>query len=285
MAYALITGGAKGIGKGIAIALAQRKYNLILVGTDRAALIKTSTALMAQYAVKVNYLAIDVSAPKGPETIFLTTQSYHDELSIVVNNAGIGLNTDFANSSLDEQFNIINVNIKATLKLSHLFIPVLKKRSRAYLLNVGSTTAYQAVPYLNVYAASKAFILSFTRGLRYELKDSNITVSCLCPGSTNTNFGKSARMSAATLQLAGRFNMDPYTVGEIAVKQLLKGKAEIIPGFTNQLHAFFTNIIPKKITENIAGKIYKKEDRKQEAQAVAANFNNIHLNENLIAVE
>lgn len=261
MPYALITGSSKGIGKAIAESLAERKYNLILVDRDRKTLIDTATAIISKYAVQVEYLHIDIAAPKATETIFLATKPLHDELNIVINNAGFGINSSFEDAQLEEQLNLIDVNVKALVKLSHVFIPVLKNKNKAWLLNTASTTAYHAVPYVNVYASSKAFVLSFTRGLRHELRNTNISVSALCPGSTDTSFAVKAGMSAGTLKVASRFNMDPKEVGETAVAQMLKGKAEIVPGFTNKLHAALIKFFPKKLIERIAGDLYEKKEK------------------------
>jgi short-subunit dehydrogenase len=154
---------------------------------------------------------------------------------------------------------MIDVNIKAQVSLSHAYIPFLKKRTQAFLLNVGSTTSFQTVPYLNIYAASKAFVSSFTRGLRYELRHSSVSVSLLTPGSTDTDFVNRARMSAAVKKTAERYNMSPEAVAKIAVRGLFKEKAEIIPGFTNKLHAFFPRFFPKSLVAKIGGSIYKPE--------------------------
>ena len=124
-------------------------------------------------------------------------------------------------------------------------------------MNVASTTCFQSVPYLNVYAASKAFVLSFTRGLRFELRNTSISVSVLIPGSTDTDFVNRARMSPAVKRTAEKFNMQPDLVGKIAVRGLFKGKAEIIPGFSNKVHAFFPRFFPKSFVEKLGGNIYK----------------------------
>jgi len=261
MPYALVTGAAKGIGRAIAESLAERKYNLILVDIDSKTLIRTSAEIGNQYRVQVEYLHVDVSAPKAAEIIFLTTRPLHDEITVVVNNAGFGVNSAFEDGLIEEQLNIIDVNAKAVVKISHIFLPVLKKNVKTYLLNTSSTTAYQSVPYMNVYAATKSFVLSFTRGLRHELRNTNISVSCLVPGSTDTDFVIRARMSTETLKVANRFNMHPKVVGAFAVSQLLKGKAEIVPGISNKLHALLPKFFPKRFTEKIAGSIYEKKDK------------------------
>lgn len=255
MSYALVTGAAKGIGKGIAKELARQGFDLLLIDKDEVALAATKRELGS--TVHVSALPLDLTASGALETITAWTAAWHQELQVVVNNAGFGLNGSFEHLTLDEQLNMIDVNIKAQVSLSYAFIPVLKKQSRSFLLNVGSTTCFQTVPYLNVYAASKAFVVSFTRGLRFELQHTPVSVSVLIPGSTDTDFVNRAGMSEEVKKTAGRFNMSPDLVGTIAVRGLFKGKGEIIPGLSNKLHAFFPRFFPKSFVEKIGAKIYK----------------------------
>ncbi|MBO9202472.1 MULTISPECIES: SDR family NAD(P)-dependent oxidoreductase [Niastella] len=257
MSYALVTGAAKGIGKGIARELARQGFNLLLIDKDGAALAATKEELESTSGSIVYTLPLDLSVAGSLETITSWTSIWHNELQVVINNAGYGLNGSFEQLSLEEQLNMIDVNIKAQVSLSHAYIPVLKKHRQSFLLNVGSTTCFQSVPYLNVYAASKAFVVSFTRGLRFELKASSVSVSVLIPGSTDTDFVNRARMSDEVKKTAERFNMSPDLVGKIAVRGLFKGKVEIIPGRSNKLHAFFPRFFPKSFVEKIGGKIYK----------------------------
>jgi len=124
---------------------------------------------------------------------------------------------------------------------------------------VASTAAYQAVPYFTVYSASKAAVLSFNRALRYELRDSNISLTNLSPGSTDTHFVHRAGMGSSLKQLARKFNMLPDEVAKTAVKGLFAGKSEIIPGFTNILNAYLPRFVPKLLTEAVGARIYKPE--------------------------
>ncbi|MFT3822831.1 MAG: SDR family oxidoreductase [Chitinophagaceae bacterium] len=260
MSYALVTGAAKGIGKGIARELARRKYNLLLVDLDNTSLINTKTFLESTFDIEVQALHLDLSTPDAPERLLSWSAPWHHNLAIVINNAGYGLNGSFEQLSLAEQLNLIDVNIKAQVILSHAYIPVLKKQTQAYLLNVGSTTAYQSIPYFNIYAASKAFVISFTRSLRYELLGSPVSVSVLIPGSTDTDFVNRARLNEKARKKAEKFDMQPDDVGQIAVRGLLNKKAEIIPGFTNKLHAFLPKFFPKILVEKIAADIYRPEE-------------------------
>lgn len=257
MSYALVTGAAKGIGKSIAKELARLDFDLLLIDMDEVGLAATKKELESTSGSLVYTLPVDLSSPGALEKITSWTSIWHDELQVVINNAGYGLNGSFEQLELEEQLNMIDVNIKAQVTLSHAYIPVLKQRSQAFLLNVGSTTCFQTVPYLNVYAASKAFVVSFTRGVRFELRNTSVSVSVLIPGSTDTDFVNRARMSEEVKRTAERFNMSPDLVARIAVRGLFKGKAAIIPGLSNKLHAFFPRFFSKSFVEKIGGNIYK----------------------------
>lgn len=265
MNYSIVTGAAKGIGKGIALELAKRNYNLLLVDMDELGLYKTAQEIKKDYNVFVETFTIDLSDADAAENLFHLSKRYHDQLTVVVNNAGYGLNGSFADIPYHHHIDNINVNVKAVVGISHRFIPILNKQEKGYLLNVASTTAYQTVPYLNIYASTKAFVLSFTRGLRYELRNTNVSVSALSPGSTDTDFVKRAKMGESVLKTAEKFNMSPEVVGKIAIEGMFKGKAEIVPGFTNKLNAFLPKFFPKSFVEKIAGKIYEPKWHRERA--------------------
>ncbi|GAB3246311.1 SDR family oxidoreductase [Larkinella harenae] len=257
MPSAFITGAAKGIGKAIAGELARLKYDLFLIDLDEYELLRTARQLEKQYGIFTYTLVLDLAQPGVAQTIQTWYEQFRSDLEIVVNNAGFGLNGSFEQLPIAEQLDLINVNIKALVEISYAFIPILKRQPKAYLLNVGSTTAYQTVPYVSIYAASKAFVVSFTRGLRHELRNSALSVSCLSPGSTDTDFVNRARMGESIKKTAAKVNMQPEAVAQIAVKGLLKGQAEIIPGFINQLGAFLPRVVPKGFVEKVVGDIYE----------------------------
>lgn len=270
MSYALVTGAAKGIGKAIAAELAAKNYGLLLVDIDAHGVNTTAAELIVTYKVPVQVLHLDLSKPDAAEQVKVWSADHHRELSVVVNNAGYGLNGRFEELSVTDQLNIIDVNIRAQVAISHTFIPILRSFPRSYLLNVGSTTAFQTVPFLNIYAASKAFVVSFTRGLRFELRQSPVSVSCLIPGSTDTDFVNRAGMGLNTLRIADRFNMTAEKVAKLAVKGLFAGKAEIIPGFTNKLNGFLPKFFPKIFVEKIAAGIYEPASPVTSIQAIPA---------------
>lgn len=255
--YALITGASKGIGKAMATKLAKSGYHLLLIARSESALDALATQLITQFRVKVTYLALDLSQADSSRIAANWCQQETNQLSILINNAGFGLWGDFANLELEEQMNMIQLNLDAVLRLTHHLLPLLKLQKQSYILNVASTAAYQAVPTLALYAASKAFILSYSRALRYELKNTNITVSCTCPGPTDTGFASRAGLDALA-ELAEKFNMKPDKVAEISLAGMFHKKAEIIPGFLNKLSAFGVWLLPKVMIERITAGLYKR---------------------------
>jgi short-subunit dehydrogenase len=177
---------------------------------------------------------------------------------VLVNNAGYGLWGRFEKLDLSEQLNMLQLNLTLPVQLTYALLPQLRQAPRAYVLNVASTAAYQAVPSLTVYAASKAFLLSFSRGLRYELKDTNVSVTCLSPGATTTDFTSRAGMGTELQAVANKVSMTPTAVAAAGLQALFAGEAELIPGILNKVSAGLTSVVPKGIVEKIAAGIYEK---------------------------
>ncbi len=256
MNHALITGASKGIGKEMAYELARRKINLVLVARTGDVLQQIAGELSSKYSIDVKTLALDLSRQNAAQQVFDFCIKNNLNVNILINNAGYGLWGNFEKISLEEQNNMMQLNMILVVNLTHLFIPELKKNTPAYIMNVCSTSAYQAVPYLSVYAATKAFILLFTRGLRLELAGEGISVTCLSPGTTETGFTTRARMNERIKKTSDKFNMKPERVAKIAVAGMFNKKAEILPGFTNLISAKAVGILPKNLTESIAKKLY-----------------------------
>ncbi|MBZ5859364.1 SDR family NAD(P)-dependent oxidoreductase [Flavihumibacter profundi] len=256
MAYAVITGASKGIGKCIAVELASRGYDLLLIARSEAELKAVSQELESRFNVKAPFLMLDLSQPGSAKKIFDKCYSEALPVSILVNNAGYGLAGSFMSYEAGDHLAMMKVNIDVPVELTHLFLDTLKKSPQSYILNIASSAAYQAVPGLSVYAASKAFLLSFTRALRQELKSSNVSVTCICPGTTDTNFNDRANLNDKARQMAKRVTMTSEKVAKIAVSGMFSGKAEVIPGFINKLGAVLVKILPNEMVEKTAMKIY-----------------------------
>ena len=258
MNYALITGASKGIGKAIAEELAARKLNLILVARSGALLEAVAKDIISKYKVQVDYLATDLSSANAAQQVYNWCMERKYPIEILVNNAGYGLSGPFEKYTIAENTNMMQVNMIAPVQLCQLFLPLLKQQQKAYIMNIASSAAYQAVPYLSVYAGTKSFILSYSRGLRQELKKTSVSVTCISPGATDTDFVVRAQIGEKGLKTAGKVNMSANAVAKLAVESMLAGKTEVITGFINKLGAFFVWLLPKNLVEKTAMKIYEE---------------------------
>ena len=254
--YALITGASKGLGKAIAIQLAEKGYNLVLIARSGDELAKLAAEIQIANKVKVEYLSIDLAESASANTVVNWITEHGFSLSILINNAGYGLWGNFASLDLAAQMDMCRLNMDTVMGLCHGLIPLLAKSEKAYILNICSTAAYQSVPTLAVYSATKAFILSFTRAIRFELKKGPVSVSCLSPGPIDTGFAHRAGLDAFN-KIAEKFNMNPDEVAQIALKGMFAKKAEIIPGITNWVSIYANKILPKAFIEKMAAGIYK----------------------------
>jgi len=257
MSYALITGASKGIGRAMAFELARRKLNLLLVARSASELQTLSDELRKQHGVQTDILAIDLSQPDAAAQVKKWCLDKGYPVSILINNAGYGLWGRFGQLTLAQQRNLMQLNMQALVDLTYEMLPLLKQHPKAYILNVSSTAAYQAVPTMSVYSASKAFVLVFTRGLRYELRNTSVSVTCLSPGATSTNFIERAGMQAMQA-MAAKFEMTPEEVAKIAIDGMFKKKAEIVPGLLNSVTVKATYFLPKWLTEKMAANLYEK---------------------------
>jgi short-subunit dehydrogenase len=256
--YALVTGASRGIGRALSLVLAQRGYDLLLVARSEDQLMALAQEIGQRHQRQAHVLALDLACAGAADEVATWVGKRTEQLAILVNNAGYGLWGRFEQLGLAEQQNMLQLNMTLPVALTHALLPALHQAPKAYVLNVASTAAYQAVPSLTLYAASKAFLLSFSRGLRYELKASNVSVTCLCPGATTTSFADRAGMGAELQATASKVSMTAEAVAEAAVNGMLAGEAEIIPGVLNKVSAGLTNVVPKGIVEKIAAGIYEK---------------------------
>jgi hypothetical protein len=256
MAFALLTGASGGIGLAMAHELARKKHDLLLVARSKDKLSSAAKAIADQYKIRVEYLSLDLSLPNSATTLFDWVKKNSYPVDILINNAGYGIWGSVEKTPMAQLNNLMQLNIITLAEICQVMLPELRTHKQSFLLNVASTAAYQAVPTLATYAASKSFVVLFTRGLRKELRGSSISVSCLSPGATSTNFIDRAGMDSLK-ERAEKFSMTAEEVAKIAIRGMFKGKAEIIPGFVNWLSVQFTYLLPKSIPENIAEGLYK----------------------------
>jgi short-subunit dehydrogenase len=257
MPFALITGASKGIGKAIAETLALRGKDLLLVARNGDLLKNLCAELSGKHNIRAFYLVLDLGDAGAAQKLRDWCGEEGYEVDTLINNAGFGLSGPFEKYSLKEHTTMMQLNMGTVVTLTYLFLPLLKKQPRAYILNIASSAGYQATPFLSLYSATKAFVRFFSRGLNRELKGSTVTITCVSPGATDTNFNDVAQLGTKARDLAGKVMMKPATVAKIAVEAMYAGKTEVITGFINKLGAFMAWLLPKKLVEGSAAKIYQ----------------------------
>jgi short-subunit dehydrogenase len=258
MSYALVTGASGGIGWSLAKELASRKHDVLLLARSEELLKKNCDELRDKYGVKAHYLAIDLSVPDSPTNVkeWLRAKAY--DIDILINNAGFATWGPLKELKREELNQMMQLNMVTLADLCKLLLPELEKNKTAYILNISSTTAYQSIPTLATYAASKAFVLLFSRGLRLELKGGPVSVTCVSPGTTTSGFMDRANMGPLK-QKAEKLTMDASVVAKISIDGMYARKAEIIPGFVNWTSVKLVQLLPKSLPELIAKNIYKTD--------------------------
>lgn len=244
--YTLITGASSGIGKALALECAFKGMNVLLVSLPGKDLQQVEKEIKVNYGVKCYSLGIDLSVHCAATKVYdwVTQNGY--KVNILINNVGLGSKGAFEEQPLDFYYTQIYLNVIATCMLSRLFISELKQNAPSHIMNVGSMGGFFLLPHKAVYSASKAFVYSFSRSLRMELKASGITVSVLCPGGTDSN-AKTTAINKDLKGLAKSSILLPHQVAKEAIDKMLKGKARIIPGAINKLSYHVSRIVPEFI--------------------------------------
>ena len=229
---ALITGATSGIGSEFAEIMAANGYALALVARDQPRLAGRARVLEKQFHVPVKVLAHDLSNPAAPAEIFDHLRRESFPISVLVNNAAFGVYGRFAETDLDREMQMLQVNMGAVVQLTKLFLKPMLQRREGRILNVASTASFQPGPWLSLYSASKAFVYSFSCALSLELKGTGVSVTALCPGGTQTEFQQRAGME----QKGGLFRpMSARRVAEIGYKAMLRRRPIVVAGWKNRL--------------------------------------------------
>lgn len=253
--YVLITGGSEGIGFEIAKLFAKDKHNLILVARNSDKLNKAKNMLF-DYGIDIKVLALDLSDIEGCQQLIDYVEDNKLDIEVLVNNAGVGSFGEFKDLLWKSEENLININIKALTMLTNYFLPKMIKRKNGGILNVASTAAFSAGPKMASYYASKAYVLNLTEAIAEEVKDSGVTVSCLCPGPVKTSFQGKAGIQKSSG--AKKFLMEPAVVALEAYKNFNKGKVIIIPGAKNKFLVIINKFAPRSIVRKIILKTNEK---------------------------
>ncbi len=253
--YSLITGGSSGIGECFARALAAQGSNVLLVARSTDKLEALANELKARHKVLAEPLSMDLSEAGAGERLAQFVKQRGVEIDLLINNAGLGARGIFWTLPLHQQSAMMRLQIEALMELTFHLLPGMIERRHGGIINVSSMTAFQPIPFATVYAATKAFMNSFSMALREELKPYNLAVVTLCPGGTRTNF-----VNIGARQGRHRFPGGPQPPEEVvdeALKQLQRGGGLVVPRFVNKASVFSQRFLPRGTVAKLLAKMSK----------------------------
>jgi uncharacterized protein len=251
----IITGASSGIGKALAVVYARNGHEVLTVARRESLLIALRQELEQKYGVLINYLAMDITAPAAPQTIFQEAVQRFGKVHVLINNAGMSPYQDFRDLHYSHICQILALNIRSLTELCYLFIPhMLNHGEPSRVLNVSSVGGYAPLPKFSVYSGSKHYVRVFTNMLNYEYQQTNLRVCGLYPGGTLTEFPVLAGQRIKPI--ARKAMMTPEQVAEMAYPLIMKGKRVIIPGTLNKLAVFVGKLFPFPLNIHLMDQIY-----------------------------
>jgi len=258
--WALVTGASSGIGSAFARALHARGERVVLVARREERLASLAEELGGEgqaLALPTDLRAADVASSLHADLV-----SRGIAVDLLVNNAGLGHTAPFGEQSAAVLRAMLDVNVRAVVELTRVFLPGMRERGRGRIVNVASNAAFQPVPFLTVYAASKAFVLSFTEGLAEELKGTGVQVQALCPGLTRTEF-----LDVAGTHDGLAIRRTPMLSAEEVVRASLRGldggKLRVVTGWTNRVGIFAQRFVPASLPRRVAAELYRPKPPKR----------------------
>lgn len=254
MRATLITGASSGIGEAFAHRLATESHDLVLVARSEKALHELCDELMLKHNITAHYIVADLTDSDAAERVFDETERHGFEIDWLINNAGYGSMGDFAELPLEKELKMIDLNVRTLVCLTHLYLQGMRSRRRGKIINVSSAAGYQPVPYMAAYAATKAFVTSFSEGIAEENREFGIQVLALCPGSTKTNFFAASDIDRP-FELKGQQTAEE--VVETAVRAVSSGRTKIVSGFVNSAVATVAKVLPTLVSRKVASKLLR----------------------------
>jgi len=255
--WALVTGASAGIGMALARELSAGGTNLVLTARRRDRLTGLAGELSAKHDVRTLVCVADLAKPEAPREIFTFTEDRHISVNLLVNNAGFGAYGEFRKAKVERLIEMVQVNVSAVVHLTHLYLPGMIARRGGDILILASTAAFQAVPYITTYAATKSFDLQFAEGLAEEMRPYGIRVCALCPGSTESEFLE----VSGQRHDKGRPQETAKKVARVGLAALAAGKTSVISGFTNWLGAETVRFVPRRMVTRIAGGMFRPKEK------------------------
>ena len=254
---ALITGASGGIGLELARVFSSEGFNLVLVARSADKLNILADELQSAYGIKADVLVQDLSERGSAMKVYESLRERNIAVDVLVNNAGFAVYGNYLTSDTKAEADMIDLNICTLVELTKLFLKEMVERGKGRIMNVASTASFQPGPMMAVYYATKAFVLSFTEAVKEEIRNTQVTLTALCPGPTVSGFQDRANMHGIPL-VSKMFLMDSRTVAVAGYKGLMKGKAVVIPGLLNKLVAFSTRLGPRWLVRRIVWMLSQK---------------------------
>lgn len=260
--YSLVTGASKGIGLELSKLLAKDGHNLILVARSIDLLNQIKEDLTTKYNIDIVVIAKDLTDPLSAKELYNEVKTLNLDVDILINNAGYGDYGLFTDCNIEYHNKMIQLNITTLIDLCYYFANDMKTRKSGKIMNVGSIASFFCGPLMSTYYATKAFVLSFSEALSKELKNDGITVTALCPGTTDTNFFVAANASNDKTNLLKKMRpASKEAVAKYGYKKMMKNKVVAVHGFKNRAAIFFGRFVSRKAKRNIVYNIQKQ--RKQ----------------------
>ncbi|GLU53132.1 SDR family NAD(P)-dependent oxidoreductase [Dyadobacter frigoris] len=250
---AFVTGASSGIGLAFAHALAEMGMNIILTARSTEKLNQEANIISKKFRVKTYVVACDLSQKETPDKLYQFVRENQLSVDLLINNAGFGKWGNFLEETIPTYENMLEVNINAVVKLSHLFLPEMLAKGEGGIINVASTGAFQPCPYIATYAASKAFVLSFSEALYGEYYKRGITVTALCPGNTATGFQEVAGADTSKM-----YAESAETVAKEGIQAFIQGQNCKVNGMGNNLQSLIPKFLPRKMVIKIVEKMMNK---------------------------
>jgi len=261
MKATLITGASSGIGEAFARRLAAEGHDLVLVARSENKLHELCDELMLKHKnITAHYIPTDLTAYGSQEELFKETERHNFEIDWLINDAGIGAMGDFSELELDRALEMVSLNVSALVSLTHLYLKGMRKRGSGKIINVSSAAGFQPIPFMAVYAATKAFVTSFSEAIAEENRPYGIQVLALCPGSTKTNFFVASNIERP-VQVKGQQTAEQ--VVETAMRGVRGGRTKVVSGLTNFVGAIIGKHVPNMITTRAIARALRSRYQKQ----------------------
>ncbi len=260
---AVITGASSGIGESFARLLAERGTNLIIVARRADRLEKLAAELKQKHGIQVECLALDLMAPHAAKTLFEFSTKNGQIVDLLINNAGAGPYAPFLKTSLEKHMGVVQLNLVSLTELCHLFAShMLSHQKPAFISNIASVASYQGVPRFAVYSASKSYVRVFSEILNRELRGTSVSVTCVCPGGTATEFLEKNGQILKNEKFSPL--MSSEKVAKISLQGIFTKKSIVIPGFLNKIACFFPRFLPSSLALTLASKAMEASVNEQQ---------------------